>query len=429
MTTSRIPGFHKMSVEERISVLKEFAGLSEEEVKLLKASSKLGLDKANIMIENVSGTFELPFGIATNFLINDKDYLVPMVLEEPSVVAAASFAAKLARESGGFKAKADEPVMIVQVQLRRIKDIAHAIENLKANKKRIIDMANEKAGLLLDLGGGARDFELRQIKTPSGKMLIFNLLVDVRDAMGANTVNTMAEHIAPLLEDLTAGQALFKIVSNLAIYRKAYSKAVWRRDVLEDSTKGKLSGEEVVDNILDGYYFAYYDQFRATTHNKGIMNGISAVAIATGNDFRAVEAGVHSYAAYGHEYRPVTRYYKDEKGDLVGEIEIPLAVGTVGGSIRTNPMAQIALKILRVKTAQELSMVMASVGLAQNFAALRAIATEGIQHGHMRLHARNIALMAGARGEEIDRIAAKLYEEKNFSSDRAKQLLEEMRKN
>jgi len=417
-----------MTVEERIAAVREFAGLSDEEVRLLKQSCKLGMEKANIMIENVIGTFELPFGIATNFLINGKDYLIPMAIEEPSVVAAASFAAKLARAGGGFKARADEPVMIAQIQIRRVKNIDKAMEKLIASKKDIIDMANEKAGLLLELGGGAKDFELRKINTPSGNMLIFNLLVDVRDAMGANTVNTMAEHISPLLEELTQADTLFKIVSNLAIYRKAYSKALWRKDVLEESCKADMSGDEIVENIIDGYYFAYYDQFRATTHNKGIMNGISALAIATGNDFRALEAGVHSYAAYKHEYRPVTKYYKNKKGDLVGEIEIPLAVGTVGGSIKTNPLAQIALKILKVKSAKELSMVMASLGLAQNFAALRAMATEGIQHGHMRLHARNIAIMAGAKGDEIEKVAAKLYEEKNFSAEHAKEILKDIRK-
>ncbi len=424
MRTSNISGFYKLSIEERLEKIKEFANLSEDEIQILKKEGNLPLKTADMMIENVIGTFSLPLGIATNFLINGKDYLIPMVLEEPSVVAAASYAAKLARPGGGFKTSSTDPVMIGQVQIVDIPDIEKAKSEILKRKQEILDTCNKKDSTLLKFGGGAKDIEIRELETKAGIMLVVHILVDVRDAMGANAVNTMAEAVAPILEEASQGKVRLRIISNLADRRIARARAVWTKEALEESVKGSMKGEEVVDAILEAYAFAEADQYRSTTHNKGIMNGIDAVLIATGNDFRAVEAGAHSYAAKDGRYKPLTRYWKDENGNLAGEIELPIAVGIVGGATRTNPLAKLSLKILGVKTSQELAEVIAAVGLAQNFAAMRALATEGIQKGHMRLHARNIAVTAGATGDEINRIAQKMIEEGNISVSRAKELLE-----
>lgn len=418
--TSAIRGFYKLSIDERLKIIKEFANLSKEEVSMLK-SSGLSLEIADRMIENVAGKFELPLGIATYFLINGKDYLIPMVIEEPSVVAAASFAAKIARESGGFTATATEPMMIGQIQLSKFKSNEHirkAIEKINERKKEILSIANDKDKMLVKLGGGAKDIEVRIINTILGKMVILHLLVDCRDAMGANAVNTMCEAIAPYVEDITGAKVYLRIISNLAVFRLAKAKAKFAKDVI---------GEEAVEGIIQAYAFAEGDIFRATTHNKGIMNGISAVALATGNDTRAIEAGAHAYAFYKNKaYKPLTNYSIDEKGDLIGEIELPLACATVGGATRINPLAQICLKILGVSSAKELAMVMASVGLAQNFAALRALSTEGIQRGHMELHARNIAISAGASLRIADKIAEIMVKEQNISFQKAKELIEEL---
>jgi len=410
---SNISGFHKLTLDERFKIVKEFANLNDEEVELLKKTGSLNLETANRMIENVIGTMELPFGIATNFVINNKDYLIPMVLDEPSVVAAASYAAKLARESGGFVTSSDEPIMIGQIQLVNVNDIENSIQRIIENKNEIIKIANEKDPTLLKYGGGAKDIELKLIETQRGEMLLVHLLVDVRDAMGANVVHTMAEAIAPKLEEISGGKARLKIVSNLATKRLVRAKTMWLKDVI---------GDDTIEGVLDAYHLALSDPYRCATHNKGIMNGIDAVALATGNDFRAIEAGCHAYASL-NGYKPLTKYEKDKKGNLVGSIEIPLAVGIVGGATRTNPMARIALKILGVKSSNELAEVMAAVGLAQNFAALRAIVTEGIQKGHMGLHARNIAIMAGATGDMIDKIAERMIREGDISHERATALL------
>ena len=428
MRTSKISGFYKLSIEERLEKIKEFANLSEDEIQILKKEGNLPLKTADMMIENVIGTFSLPLGIATNFLINGKDYLIPMVLEEPSVVAAASYAAKLARPGGGFKTSSTDPVMIGQVQIVDIPDIEKAKSEILKRKQEILDTCNKKDSILLKFGGGAKDIEIRELETKAGIMLVVHILVDVRDAMGANAVNTMAEAVASILEEASQGKVRLRIISNLADRRIARARAVWTKEALEESVKGSMKGEEVVDAILEAYAFAEADQYRSTTHNKGIMNGIDAVLIATGNDFRAVEAGAHSYAAKDGRYKPLTRYWKDENGNLAGEIELPIAVGIVGGATRTNPLAKLSLKILGVKTSQELAEVIAAVGLAQNFAAMRALATEGIQKGHMRLHARNIAVTAGATGEEINRIAQKMIEEGNISVSRAKELLDQIRR-
>ncbi len=429
MTDSRIPGFHKKSVEERISEIASRTGLSAQDFEILRKDGPLEISLADRMIENVIGTFSLPLGVATNFRINGKDYLIPMAIEEPSVVAAASYAAKLAREAGGFRTSSDEPLMIGQIQLVDVPDMEKAKHNILERKQEIIEACNRKDSTLVKFGGGARDVEVREIDTKEGKMLIVHLIIDVRDAMGANAVNTMAEAVTPLLENSSGGHARLRIISNLADRRIARAEAVWTKEALEKSTKGLMKGEEVVDAVLQAYAFAEADSYRCATHNKGIMNGIDAVVIATGNDFRAVEAGAHSYASRDGSYKPLTKYRKDGEGNLVGSIELPLAVATIGGATRTNPVSKLCLEILGVKTSKELVEVIAAVGLAQNFAALRALATEGIQKGHMRLHAKNIAVTAGASGEEIDAVAARMVEDGEITVSHAKQILDEIREN
>lgn len=417
---SKLSGFHELSADEKLELIKKFSDLTEEEQELLRKTGALDIHKAEMMIENVVGTTEYPVGIATNFLINGRDYLIPMALEEPSVVAAASYSAKLARPLGGFVADADEPVMIGQIQLVDIKDTKEAKQNILKKKEEIFDVANKCDSILVQFGGGVRDIEVREFETSRGNMIVVHLIVDVRDAMGANAVNTMCESVAPLLEEATGGKKRLRIISNLADKRLARSKAVWSKEAL---------GEKSIEKILDAYELAVNDQYRCTTHNKGAMNGIDAVVLATANDFRAIEAGAHSYAARDGKYKPLTKYYKDDEGNLVGEIELPLALGLVGGATKTHPIAKIAVKIMGVKSAKELAQIVASVGLAQNFAALRALATEGIQTGHMKLHARNIAVIGGAETkEEIDAVVGKMIEEKKINANRAKEILEELRK-
>jgi hydroxymethylglutaryl-CoA reductase len=416
--TSRISGFYKLSPEERLEILKEFAGLSDEEVNAIKNTGCLQVEQVDRMIENVIGVMEVPLGIAVNFLINGKDYLIPMAIEEPSVVAAASNAARIARVKGGFKTESTEPIMIGQIQLTGIADPIEAKKHILDRKSEILELANKQDPILVKLGGGAKDLEVNIIETIEGSMVIVHLLVDCRDAMGANAVNTMAEAVAPLIEEITDGKVFLRIISNLAVYRLARAEAVFSKDA--------LGGEEVVDGILKAYAFAAADPYRCATHNKGIMNGITAITLATGNDTRAIEAGAHAYAAFGGGYKPLTTYTKNEDGDLVGKIEIPVAVGTVGGATAVHPVAKANLKILGVKSARELGEIMAAVGLAQNLAALRALATEGIQRGHMALHARNIAVMAGAKGDLIDKVVERLVEEKRVRLDRAKEILKEL---
>jgi len=428
MDPSKLSGFYKKTPEERLSILKEIVNLTDEEVGILKKTGALGMGAADRMIENVVGTSELPFGLGLHFLINGKDYIIPMCIEEPSVVAAASFAAKLARPSGGFKTSSDDPVMIGQIQILGCKNFEKAKKAILGNREKILSKANERDSVLVSFGGGAKDIEVRRIRTEIGEMFVVHLLVDVRDAMGANAVNTMCEGISPLLEELTGGRARLRIISNLADKRLARAKAVWKKEALEKSTRGMMKGEEVVNAIIEAYHLAANDPYRCATHNKGIMNGVDAVVIATGNDFRAIEAGAHAYASVTGKYMPLTKYYKNREGDLVGEIEIPIAVGTVGGATRTKPEAKVALKILGVRTAKELSEVIAAVGLAQNFAALRALATEGIQKGHMRLHAKNIAVTAGAKGDEIEKVTKLMVEENRISVSSAKEILEKIRK-
>ncbi|MEM2309763.1 MAG: hydroxymethylglutaryl-CoA reductase, degradative [Candidatus Bathyarchaeia archaeon] len=415
--TSNISGFYKMSIDERLRLVKEFADLTDEEVNMLRTPSSLSLDLADRMIENVIGIFPMPFAVAVNFLINGRDYMIPMVIEETSVVAAASYGAKMMRSKGGIFTSSTEPIMIGQIQAVKIKDPHRARMAILESKEEILKKANEQDPLLVSLGGGAKDLRVKVIETIRGPMVITELLVDCRDAMGANAVNTMCEAVAPLIERITGGKVFLRIVSNLATERLARAWAI--------VDKNAVGGEEVVDGILEAYAFAAADPYRAATHNKGILNGVIAVALATCNDHRAIEAGAHAYAARTGRYLPLSVWEKNEDGDLVGSIEMPMAVGIIGGATKVHPIARIALKILGVKSARELAEVMAAVGLAQNLAALRALAHEGIQRGHMSLHARNIAIMAGATGELIDIIAERMVEERKIRMDRAKELLEE----
>ncbi len=416
MKNSEISGFYKLSPEERLKSLKQFANLTDEEIQLLKNTGALRIDQANRMIENVIGTMPVTLGIATNFLINDKDYLIPMAIEEPSVVAAASNAAKMARAMGGFTTSSTNPIMIGQIQVVSIPDPNRARMEILAAKRSILDKANDQDPILLSLGGGAKDLKAKTFDTKVGPMVIAEIHVDCRDAMGANAVNTMVEAVAPLIEKISGGKVYLRIISNLATERLARAKATFTKEVL---------GDEVIDGILNAYAFALADPYRCATHNKGIMNGITSIVLATGNDTRAVEAGAHAYAAISGKYQPLTSWERDNNGNLVGTIEIPIAVGLVGGTTAIHPIAKIAVKILGVNTASELGEVMASVGLAQNLAALRALAVEGIQHGHMKLHARNIAQMAGARGELIDEIAEEMIQIKKVRLDTAKKLLKD----
>lgn len=415
--SSQVSGFYKLSIEKRVEFVKNFSDLNEEETKLF--SSCLNMGVADRMIENVLGCFELPLGVAVNFKINDKDYLVPMAIEESSVVAAASNAAKLARIKGGFKTECTDPLMIGQIQILHFKDVAEAAQKIMSKKKEILYLANEQDKVLVKFGGGAKDLEVRILDSPLGKMIVTHLIVDVRDAMGANAVNTMCEALAPMLEEITGGKVRLKILSNLADKRIVKAKAVFDKE--------KIGGEHIVEAFLESYNLAAVDPYRAATHNKGIMNGIDALIIATGNDFRAIEAGAHAYASRKGQYTSLSHYYKDKNGDLIGELELPMAVGIVGGAGNIHPKARLCKKILGIKTARELAEVVVSVGLAQNFAAVFALSTVGIQKGHMALHAKNIAVMAGAKGEEIDKIADQMVKEGKIKLDRAEELLKEIR--
>jgi len=418
--TSEISGFYKLTPKERVQIVKKFAGLTDEEVKILQSTGSLPLELADRMIENVVGAFPIPLGIAVNFLINGKDYLIPMAIEEPSVVAAASYAARMARSKGGFFTSSTEPVMIGQIQAVGMENSYGAKMAILAAKSEILKKANEQDPMLVSVGGGAKDLDVKVLETNSGPMVITELHVDCRDAMGANTVNTMAEAVAPMIERITHGKVYMRIISNLAVKRLARAWTV--------IAKKEVGGEKVVEGIVDAYNFAAADPYRAATHNKGILNGIIGVVIATGNDHRAVEAGAHAYAARSGHYGPLTVWEKNKEGDLVGSIELPMAVGIIGGATKVHPVARVALKILGVKTANELGEVMAAVGLAQNLGALRALAHEGIQRGHMSLHARNIAITAGATGDMINLIVEKMVEERKVRIDRAKELIEEYRK-
>ena len=415
--SSEISGFYKLTPKDRVLLVKDLTGLTDEETRALFTGG-LQIDSANRMIENVVGLLSVPIGIAVNFLINGKDYLIPMATEEPSVVAAASNAAKMARATGGFLTTSTEAMMKGQIQVVDVPDPHGSRITILKSKGEIIEKANACDPVLTSIGGGAKDVEVRVLDTSSGPMVIVELLVDCKDVMGANAVNTMAEACGPFIEQLTGGRVCLRILSNLADQRLARAKVLVSKNV--------VGGEEVVDDIVRAYIFATADPYRCATHNKGIMNGVTAVVLASGNDTRAIEAGAHSFASKTGVYQPLTTWEKNRDGDLVGTIELPVAVGIVGGLISSHPVAKISIKIMGVRSAREFGEILAAVGLAQNLAALRALATEGIQRGHMALHARNIAAQAGATGDLIDKVAAQMVVEKSIRVDRAKDILERL---
>ncbi len=418
--SSAISGFYRLSVEERVRSIARRCHLTEADLATLHQG--LTLATAGHMIENVVGLHALPLGVAVNFLVNKRDYLIPMVIEEPSVVAACSYAAKLVRQAGGFTAEATDPVMIGQIQVLDVPDIEAATAAIDAAGDELLAQANALHPTIVRLGGGARAVEVRHLpETPSGPMLIVHLLLDVRDAQGANAVNTACEALAPRIAALTGGRVNLRILSNLADRRMVRARC---RVLTGSLATAELPGPIVARGIIEAYAFAAADPYRAATHNKGIMNGIDAVALATGNDWRALEAGAHAFAARTGRYTSLTRYGLDEQGDLWAELEMPLAVATVGGTTGAHPTAQLSLKMLGTHRAQELAQVMAAVGLAQNLAALRALAAEGIQHGHMALHAQQVALAAGASGADAERIAAQLVREGQIRVERARELLQ-----
>jgi hydroxymethylglutaryl-CoA reductase len=419
-------GFYQLNPFERLQMVRSFDGLCDDDLRALHGGhGVLSIERADKMIENVIGTYNLPLGIATNFQINGRDVLIPMVVEEPSIVAGASYAARLVRAGGGFEASSTDPLMIGQVQLVHVGAPHSARHDILARKDEILALANAQSRSLVSLGGGARDVEVHLHSTsPMGPMLVVHLIVDCRDAMGANAINSMCEAVAPLLEQISGGRAYLRILSNLSDRRLARARCVVPPSAL---ARDGIPGEEVVEGILWAYAFAAVDPYRATTHNKGIMNGIDPVIVATGNDWRAIEAGAHAYAARSGQYTSLSHWEKDEHGNLVGTLEMPLAVGIVGGATKVHPAAQAALKLLDVHSANQLAEICVCAGLASNLAAMRALATEGIQRGHMGLHARQIAMAAGAHGPLVDEVAGRMVAERNIKPARAEELVAELR--
>jgi len=421
--TSRLSGFHKLPMEERLAQLARMFRLTPEDLQQLSGTQSLQPVLANQMIENTVGTFSLPLGLGLNMQVNGRDYLVPMAVEEPSVVAAVSFAAKIVRETGGFTAEADESMMIGQVQVTRYGDPTVATERILAHKEQLLALANSFHPSMLARGGGARDVEVRVLPAPEGPrgepLLIVHILIDTQEAMGANLINTVAEGVAPLIEQITGGKVYLRILSNLADRRLARAMC---RIPLAQLADFNMPGEQIAEGIAQASRFAEADPYRAATHNKGVMNGIDAVAIATGQDWRAIEAGAHAFACRGGQYRPLSTWYLEE-GHLVGRIELPMALGTVGGPIKVHPGVQMSLKLMRTNSVRELAMVFAAVGLAQNFAALRALGSVGIQKGHMALHARCVAVTAGARGHWVEKIANLLVKAGHVKVEKARELL------
>lgn len=410
MTNTRIPGFYRLSTKERFDIVTKGRGLSDDEATYLSGRKALSMDLADSMIENVIGQIGIPIGVATNFKVNGTETFIPMATEEPSVVAAASNAAKATYEHGGFFTSMSGTIMRGQIQVLDVPDPYAARAKIFEHKVDILNQCNEKDPTLVSLGGGAKDLEVHIIPTTNQTMLIIHLIVDTKDAMGANAVNTMAESVTPTIETITAGKVVLRIISNLADLRLVRARAVFSAEA--------FGGKEIVENIVSAFEFADFDPYRAATHNKGIMNGISAVVLATGNDTRAVEAGAHAYASISGRYRSLSKWEINADGDLSGSIELPMAVGIVGGATKTHPVAQASLKIMNISSAEELAGCIAAAGLAQNAAALRALSAEGIQRGHMSLHARNLAVMAGAEKSEVDRIVAQAIEEKDLRYDR-----------
>jgi len=442
MTTSRIPGFYDLPLDERLTELADAVGLSAVDLAAFTLTGGLAPDQVDHMVENAVGTFSLPLGIGLNFIVNGREVLVPMAIEEPSVVAGASFMAKLARATGGFQAEASAPEMIGQMQVLDVADLPKARQALLEQKANLLAEADEIDPVLKKLGGGARDLEVRVIEdSPIGPFLVIHLIYDVRDAMGANAVNTACEVLAPRVEEITGGRVHLRILSNLADRRLARARCTIPVKEMAFTVEAGLgtpkvyvpaqgdhkgrpyTGEQVRDGIIAAWAFAATDPYRATTHNKGIMNGVDAVVIATGNDWRAIEAGAHAYAARSGRYTSLSTWGKDAEGNLTGFLEMPMAVGIVGGATKVHPTAKAALKLMGVKTAAELAEIIVSVGLAQNLAALRALATEGIQRGHMSLHARQVAIAAGATGDMIEKVAAQMVAEKTVRIDRAEEIM------
>ncbi len=419
--TSRLPGFYNHTLEERWDALARSGLLTPEEIAALRGDPGLPLEQADHMIENVVGRFALPLGLALNFIVNGREVLVPMAVEEPSIVAGASFMAKLARATGGFFAHTDPPVMIGQMQVLELADPHSARLRILEHKSALLEEAADIDPVLRDLGGGPRDLQVRLIEnSPIGAFLVVHLLYDVRDAMGANAINTACERLAPRVEAISGGRVHLRILSNLADRRLARARVTIRT---ADLAFGEFSGEAVRDGVIAAWAFAAADPYRAATHNKGIMNGVDAVILAAGNDWRAIEAGAHAYAARNGQYTSLSTWAQDAEGNLTGTLEMPLAAGIVGGATRVHPAAQAALKLMGVRTAAHLAEIAVSVGLAQNLAALRALATEGIQRGHMSLHARQVAIAAGAAGEDIERVAARMVSEGVVRLDRAREIL------
>lgn len=417
-----MPGFYDLTLDERRARLASLGFLSADDLSAFHERGLSPID-ADPMIENVIGTHNLPLGLALNFLVNGREVLVPMAIEEPSVVAGASFMAKLARLGGGFRASVDAPEMIGQMQVLEIEDLDRAASRIDKAKNNLLTEAARIDPVLQKLGGGARDLEVRRIAdSPIGPFLVVHLIYDVRDAMGANAVNTACERLAPRIEELTGGRVHLRILSNLADRRLARAECTI---MLDELAFGDFSAEWVRDGIVEAWAFAEADPYRAATHNKGIMNGVDSVVIATGNDWRAVEAGAHAFGARSGRYKSLSTWEVDGDGNLRGILEMPMAVGIVGGATKVHPSAQAALKLMGISTAAELAEIIVSVGLAQNLAALRALATEGIQRGHMTLHARQVAIAAGAHGEQIDQLAIQLVKEKKVRIDRAEEVLKE----
>ncbi|MDP6325763.1 MAG: hydroxymethylglutaryl-CoA reductase, degradative [Candidatus Thalassarchaeaceae archaeon] len=401
---SRLKGFYKLSVKERREMIAELANLDQEAVDALAATGELSEGAADRIIENVIGTLALPVGVATNFIVDGEHYLVPFALEEPSVVAAASNMAKRCHAKGGFVSNNTDPIMIGQIQVVDCDDPFAAKNALLGAADDLVSDCNEVDPILVKFGGGCKGLEARVIDTNSGPMVIVHLLVDCRDAMGANAVNTMAETIAPKVEAISGGTVILRIISNLAVHRLARVSATFTPEEMANKGEGAEDGAKVIDGIIQAYHFAAADPFRATTHNKGIMNAISAIAVACGQDWRAIESGAHSYASHERTYGSLTHWEKDSEGNLVGSIELPMAVGLVGGAVRVHPTAKANVAIMGARTADELAKVIAAAGIAQNLGALRALATVGIQAGHMKLHSRNMAVTAGANDDEVDTV-------------------------
>lgn len=418
--------FYELPISTRLELIAAEAGISSDELIALDGAHGLTPEQADHMIENAVGVYGLPLGVARNFLINGREVLVPMAIEEPSVVAAVSFMAKLAAAGGGVVTEATAPEMIGQLQLLDISDLAAARSALQSHREELLAMAGSVDPVLSRFGGGPRGIEIREIEdSPIGPFLVLHLIYDVRDAMGANAINTALEQLAPRVAEISGGRAHLRILSNLADRRLARARCTIPLDTLGFDS---YTPETVRDGIIEAWAFAAADPYRAATHNKGIMNGVDAVVLATGNDWRAVEAGAHAYAARSGRYTSLSTWSKDNAGNLIGSLEMPMAVGIIGGATRSHPVAKTALKLLNPSSASELAQIIVAVGLAQNLAALRALATEGIQRGHMSLHARQIALAAGATGDEVDKLAGQLVKENNIRSDRAVQILNEWRK-